>query len=209
MFSLQRWISKGDRFFELLEAGANEALQSVQALAQLVAAPQDPQSLEKLMASRRQEKQIHMQLTTMICSTFITPLEREDIESLSNALSRITKVAKKAAQRFVASQAAVRKGFHAKQLALIERGAETLCQMVRELRHGPRLEKTEELTRTLHRCEGEADKLMQELLNDIYCGPCEPREMIVTRDLIEMLEKIIDRCRDAGNIIFQIALKNS
>ena len=80
-----------------------------------------------------------MQLTTMVCSTFITPLEdAEDIKALSNALSRITKVAKKAAQRFVASQAAVRKGFHAKQLALIEQGAETLCQMVRELRHGPR-----------------------------------------------------------------------
>ena len=209
MFSLQRWICKGDRFFELLEAGADEALQSVHALAELVAAPHDPQGLEKLIASRRQEKQIHMQLTAMVCSTFITPMEREDIESLSSALSRVTKVAKKAAQRFVASQEALRQGFHAKQLALIEQGAETLCKMVRELRHGPRLEKTQELIRTLHRSEGEADKLMQELLNDLYCGTYDPREMIVTRDLIEMLEKIIDRCRDAGNIVFQIALKNS
>jgi uncharacterized protein len=31
----------------------------------------------------------------------------------------------------------------------------------------------------------------------------------VLRDLFELLEKLIDRCRDAGNVIFQIVLKNS
>lgn len=209
MFSLQRWISKGDRFFELLEAGADEARQSVLALSELVNAPQDGQSLEKLMVSRRQEKQIHQELTAMVCNTFVTPLEREDIESISNALSRITKVSKKSAQRLLASQACVRRELLCPQLALIGQGAETLCQMVRELRHGPRLEKAQEQNNVMHRYEGEADKLMQELLTDLYGGTYEPREMIVMRDLIEMLEKIIDRCRDACNIIFQIALKNS
>ena len=209
MFSLQRWLSKHHRFFDLLEAGAEEARQSVHALAELVSAPHDGQNLEKLILSRRQEKQIHQELTTMVCNTFTTPLDREDIEALSNSLSRITKVAKKAAQRFLASQSAVHAAFLSRQTALIERAAETLCQMVREVRHGPRLEKAHSQNQTLQCYEGEADKLMQELLGNLYSGAYEPREMIVMRDLIEMLEKIIDRCRDAGNIVFQIALKNS
>jgi uncharacterized protein Yka (UPF0111/DUF47 family) len=29
------------------------------------------------------------------------------------------------------------------------------------------------------------------------------------KDLYELLEKIIDRCRDVGNVISQIVLKNS
>ena len=29
------------------------------------------------------------------------------------------------------------------------------------------------------------------------------------KDLYELLEKVIDRCRDAGNVIFHIVLKNS
>ena len=41
MFSLQRLLSKGNRFFDLLEAGAEEARQSVQALVELIKAPQD------------------------------------------------------------------------------------------------------------------------------------------------------------------------
>jgi uncharacterized protein Yka (UPF0111/DUF47 family) len=29
------------------------------------------------------------------------------------------------------------------------------------------------------------------------------------RDLYDLLEKVIDRCRDAGNVVTQIVLKNS
>ena len=31
----------------------------------------------------------------------------------------------------------------------------------------------------------------------------------VVRDLHELIEKVIDRCRDVGNIVFQIVLKHS
>ena len=34
-------------------------------------------------------------------------------------------------------------------------------------------------------------------------------KLMVRKDLFELLEKAIDRCRDAGNVIYQIALKNS
>jgi uncharacterized protein Yka (UPF0111/DUF47 family) len=33
--------------------------------------------------------------------------------------------------------------------------------------------------------------------------------MIFLQDLYELLEKVIDRCRDTGNIILQIVLKHS
>lgn len=57
--------------------------------------------------------------------------------------------------------------------------------------------------------EGEADKLMMELLRGLYNGESDPIRVIALKDLYELLEKVIDRCRDAGNIIFHIVLKNS
>jgi hypothetical protein len=209
MFSLQRLIGRGDRFFDLLEAGADEAHQSVQALVDLVHSPNDGQTLDKLMLSRRQEKQIHQELTALLCNTFITPLEREDIGALSNALSRITKAAKKFAQRLLASQAHMHLDLLRKQTELIEQGIGTVCQMVRHLRGGRHLDNVEEQNARLQQYEGEADKLMLDLLNDLYSGKYETLQMIIMRDLIELLEKVIDRCRDAGNVIFQIVLKNS
>ena len=81
--------------------------------------------------------------------------------------------------------------------------------MVRQLRRRPHLDKIKEENDRLHQYEGEADKLILELLRDLYSGKYEALQAIVLRDLYELLEKVIDRCRDAGNIIFQIMLKNS
>ena len=47
------------------------------------------------------------------------------------------------------------------------------------------------------------------LLSDLYSGRYDALQMILLRDLYELLEKVIDRCRDAGNVIAHIALKHS
>jgi len=46
-------------------------------------------------------------------------------------------------------------------------------------------------------------------LRDLFQGKYEPKQIIFLRDLYGLLEKVIDRCRDAGNIILQVALKYS
>jgi len=209
MFSLQRIIGRGDRFFDLLEAAVDEAQQSVRALVELVKEPQNRGAFEKSIASRKQEKQIHEDITALLCSTFITPLEREDIEALSGALSRITKVAKKFAQRLLLFGARVDTDIFRAQAEILEHAAGTLCEMVHDLRRGTRLDRVQEQNHSLQQYEGQADKLMLELLDRLYNGHRDTLEMIVTRDLLEMLEKVIDRYRDAGNVVFQIALKNS
>jgi uncharacterized protein Yka (UPF0111/DUF47 family) len=37
----------------------------------------------------------------------------------------------------------------------------------------------------------------------------EPLKAVFLKDLFELLERVIDRCRDAGNVINQIVLKNT
>jgi len=81
--------------------------------------------------------------------------------------------------------------------------------MVRQLRRIQELEKIKELNDRLQYIEGEADKLMLDLLRDLYSGRHDSLEVIVLKDLYELLERIIDRCRDAGNVINHIVLKHS
>jgi hypothetical protein len=50
---------------------------------------------------------------------------------------------------------------------------------------------------------------MVELLRDLYAGEKDAVSVIALKDLYDLLEKVIDRCRDAGNVIFHIVLKNS
>ncbi len=47
------------------------------------------------------------------------------------------------------------------------------------------------------------------MLQALYLGERDAREVIIFKDVYELLEKAIDRCRDAGNTVFHIVLKNS
>jgi uncharacterized protein Yka (UPF0111/DUF47 family) len=207
MFSLQRLLSKGDRFFDLLEGSAQEAQESVRALLKLIATPGGQQAFDEFAHRWRQDKQITEEISALLCSSFVTPLEREDIEALSHALSRIPKTIKKFAERLRLFHSALSLDCFIEQTKLLEQATDTVHKLVCQLRHGTNLDQIRELNNKLHAYEGAADKLILILLQDLYSGQHEALKMIVLRDLYELLEKVIDRCRDAGNVILQIALK--
>jgi len=81
--------------------------------------------------------------------------------------------------------------------------------MVKQLRKGTNLKTAREMNTRLQAIEGEADKLELELLRELYHGDYNAKHIIFLRDLYDLLEKVIDRCRDAGNVILQIVLKYS
>ena len=95
------------------------------------------------------------------------------------------------------------------QVSLLERATEVVLEMVKCLRAGMDLEKIKDLNDKLQFLEGQADKQIMSLYKDLFNGKHEPLQVIVLKDLYELLEKVIDRCRDAGNVISHIVLKNS
>jgi uncharacterized protein Yka (UPF0111/DUF47 family) len=209
MFSLQRLLGKEDKFFSLLEASAQEARNSVQALVKLSKGVDQPVVLDEFVHSRRKDKQITREISAAVYTTFVTALEREDIEDLSNALYKIPKTVEKFSERMLLTPQYVRGVDFSTQIGLLERATEIVLEMVKTLRNGMDLEKIKELNDKLQYIEGEADKHMNSLYRDLFSGQREPIQVIVLKDLYELLEKIIDRCRDAGNVLSHIILKNS
>lgn len=208
MFSLQQFFGKGDKFFDLLEASAEEAHTSVKSLNDLLESS-GKISMDNMILSRRKDKRITEQISEELVKTFVTGLEREDIEALSNALYKIPKTVEKFAERFNLASNLVSGSDFAGQADLMAKATDTITVMVKEMRRTPPLEKMKELNDRLQFVEGEADKLMVDLLRDLYSGKHEPLKAFALKDLYELLEKVIDRCRDAGNVVFHIILKNS
>ena len=101
MFSLQRLLGKQDKFFDLLEASSQESRTSVQALIRFMQNPDQLKTLDEFILSRRKEKKINDEISEALCITFVTALEREDIEALSIALYKIPKTVEKIAERIL------------------------------------------------------------------------------------------------------------
>ncbi len=196
-------------FFGLLEASAIEAHKSVQALVKLTQSLDQPVELETFIESRRKDKEITTQIRNAVYTTFVTALEREDIEALALALYRIPKSAEKFGERVLMTPQYVKGVDFSKQVGFIGQGAECVVNMVKSLRKGLDLDEVKKWNDRLQHFEGEADKAILELYRDLFSGRHDALTVIVLKDLYELLEKIIDRCRDVGYVISQIVLKNS
>jgi uncharacterized protein Yka (UPF0111/DUF47 family) len=193
----------------LLEASAEETRESTRLLIELLKDRTHPHPLDEFASSRRKDKRITEQISEELVKTFVTGLEREDIEALSYALYRIPKTIEKFAERFNLAPQRMQSVEFARQIELMDRATETLTVMVKHLRRIPPLERMKELNDRLQGIEAEADDVMIELLREVYSGKFDPIQAMMVRDLYDLLEKVIDRCRDAGNVMSHIVMKNS
>lgn len=209
MFSLQTIFGKGDKFYGLLEASADAARQSARALIALSKQKTPNPSLDEFRLARRREKQIFNDISAELVNTFVTALEREDIEALSAALYKIPKTVEKFAERYALFAAQLMDVDFASRAVMLEKGCDVIAEMVGLLRKGMPLDKMKELNDRMQAIEGEADRLILDLYRDLFTKENDLARLLLRKDLFEMLEKAIDRCRDAGNVIYAIALKNS
>jgi uncharacterized protein Yka (UPF0111/DUF47 family) len=209
MFSIGKFLGHDEKFYDLLEASAQQADSSVHHLIELLVKIEKAESgsLAAFAESRREDKRITQQLTEELSKTFITPLEREDIQALATALYKIPKTVEKIGERILICPQDLHGHNFRRQVELLDRAAEVVLAMVKELRKGTDIGTAREMNARLQNIEGDADKLELELLHDLYHGDYTPKHVIFLRDLYELLEKVIDRCRDAGNVILQVVLK--
>jgi uncharacterized protein Yka (UPF0111/DUF47 family) len=210
MFSLKRLLGRDDQFFDLLDAGAEEARASVGFFSrylQTIAAGGSASNLDELILTRRKEKRIRQALIEALSRTFVTPIDREDIEALSFALYRIPKQVEKIVERISIYPGRVPQAAFARQAELMQQAAEVVDFMVKQLRHGSNLERIREANDRLQFAEGEADKVMLGQLKELYQGPFDAKELVILGEIYEMIEQAVDRCRNAGNIVVGIALK--
>lgn len=209
MFSLQTIFGKGDKFYGLLEASAESACSSASALIELLSPPATQQSLEKFKQARRREKDLFAQISEELVNTFVTVLDREDIEALSSALYKIPKVVEKFAERYTLALERIGDVDYNSRAVMLEQACQVLQQMVCQLRQGMDLDQVKKLNDQLQSIEAEADRQILELYRDVYANETDPIRYLVKMNLFEILEKAIDRCRDAGNVVYHIVLKNS
>ena len=208
MFSLQTIFGQGNQFYTLLEEAAVAAHDSTKALHGMLKASDRQPALDAFKLARQREREASDKISQELVDSFITPIEREDIEALSTALYKIPKQVEKFADRYSLATRHLEHIDFAPRAAMLEQAAGVVVKMVHQLRH-LKLEPMKALNDQLRALENEADRLMLELYRDIYSGQLDNLQMFLLKEFFEILEKAIDRCREAGVVAYQIVLKNS
>ncbi|HEU4774993.1 MAG TPA: DUF47 family protein [Lysobacter sp.] len=208
MFSLQTMFGQGNQFYDLLEESAVAAHDSAKALHEMLKVTEREPALDAFKLARLRQRDVSEKISQELVDSFITPIEREDIEALTSALYKIPKQIEKFADRYSLALQHLGHIDFAPRAAMLEQAAAVVVEMVKLLRK-MKLEPMKALNDELRSIENEADRLMLELYRDIYSGKLGPLQMFLLKEFFEILEKAIDRCREAGVVSYDIVLKNS
>jgi len=93
-----------------------------------------PEVLLDLGHCRRTHKRVSSETTETLCKTFVTPLERDDIEALSSALYKISKTVEKIGERLVIRPVGVSSQCIERQVVLLEKATALAVVMIKQLR---------------------------------------------------------------------------
>lgn len=213
MFKLPSLLPKQDRFSGLLEQLSQEAHLCARQLKTYVESRDQAESAAAaaaaITAGKARSKALAMDVTQELCRSFITPFDREDIQDFSAALYKIPKVIEKIKDRIELHGLARDHGDLAAQIGVIVQEAEAMNAMVHALVNKRDARQIQDKIALMHTLEQRGDDILSDLLGKLFNEAQDARELILRKDIYDMLEKVIDRYRDAAAVALQIVLKHS
>jgi hypothetical protein len=142
-------------------------------------------------------------------STFITPLEREDIVALTHSLDDVMDFIESAADTMLLYKVE-RPTETARRLAeIIARACQEVSDVMPLLRRKDTMKRVLPATVTINSLENEADDVMRHGLALLLEKPDEVMDFLRWREIYEMMESATDRGEDVANALEAIVLKNS
>ncbi|GGJ03485.1 hypothetical protein GCM10010885_10910 [Alicyclobacillus cellulosilyticus] len=148
------------------------------------------------------------ELVTLLNSTYITPLEREDFLQLAVKLDDIVDGLEACTVRFdlyqIPSATPVMKEFAA---TIRESAAEILAAM--DKLRARKLLDIQQHTRKLNELEKHGDQLLRHSLRELFAETRDAVTIIKYKELYEILEDVTDRCEDVSDVLESVIVKNA
>jgi predicted phosphate transport protein (TIGR00153 family) len=198
---------KDREFFDLFEEATANVVRGADLLDQLLAHYPDRSDLARDIVICEQEgDRITHDIHTRLNSTFVTPIDREDILALASALDDIIDLIDEVADYLGLYQIEA-------PMEQAQCLAHILVQATREIAKAmPRLRSFQDLTHftvEVNRLENDGDRTSRDAIASLFHGGIDPMVVIRWKDIFERLEEAIDACEYVANTLAGIVIKNS
>jgi hypothetical protein len=203
-----RLIPREARFFDLFEQQSQHIIQAADLLHALVHHFDDARAkAHAIKEVEHQGDQVTHEIVRKLNTTFITPIDREDIHALATRLDDVLDYIEAAAERLVVYRIKQPTSACRAFTDVITKIARATARAVRGLRtmdpgfHDHAVE--------VNRLENAADELLRDSLAALFEESTDPIEIIKWKEIYETLEIVTDRCEDVANVIEGILLKTA
>jgi uncharacterized protein Yka (UPF0111/DUF47 family) len=204
-----RLLPRDEQFFQLFSEIAIRAVSTARHLSELFASDSERNTylIENIGRIEVEADHLTHEILTRLDSSFITPLDREDIhllaQSLDDVIDRMDGIARRTK--------IFRVGSAPRGASLISdvihRATLQIHEAVKELG----LERTEAVLaacREVRRLEEEGDSLYHEWMAQLFDGSPDPLTVMKWKELYDRLEDALDSAEDVANTLESVAIKH-
>jgi uncharacterized protein Yka (UPF0111/DUF47 family) len=205
-------LPREDVFYDLISESGELSYLTVRLVKHLVEADNldRAQKLSRdIETAKNRSKAVTNEITGRLCRTFITPLDREDIHSISTALYRIPKLCEKTQERILSFNIKPFEDDLFRLSAQMAEAAEEVHYLVQNLRTFQHSAHVHDRCALLNNIEIHADELLSQLMVKLFKADMDVKELILRKDIYNLMEAIVDTHRDIGNIVLEIVLKHT
>jgi len=206
-----RLLPREGRFFDLFNAHAAQIVRAAHELATLMKNYEDREQHARVIDdAEHAADRITAETIRLLHKTFITPLDRDHIHQLVNAMDDICDLIQDTTETLTLYDIRA----ITPETQRLSDIAVKCCERVKDVvellgRQDGNFEALLKTCEEIDRLESDADRVMRSAMSKLFREEQEVREIIKMKEIYELLEAVTDRCLDVANLAEGISLENT
>jgi predicted phosphate transport protein (TIGR00153 family) len=201
-----RLLPRDENFFDLFEQQAGHIVSASRVLEELTLDyPSAQAKVQQIRDLEHAGDAVTHEVVRRLNTTFVTPIDREDIYALASRLDDVLDLIDAVADRLLIYKIKNPTDGCLAMAKIIVKTTEETDRAVRCLRTLSPLYQKHSIE--VNRLENEADRLLRDELAALFEGGTDAIEVIKWKELYETMEAVTDRCEDVLNVVEGITLK--
>lgn len=200
--------ARGDKFYRWFEEASRNNHEAAVLLDKLCRRFKDPKKISAEIHHLEHEgDKICHNIYKEINTTFVTPLDREDIIELTQTLDDVMDLIHASASTLVTYNVKKITPASAEFSKIIVASTKLIAESLPKLRHRRTFGTVDKAIIEINRLENEADDLLRENLTALFKNPKNPVDVIRWRDIYGIMGDITDKTEDIANILRNLITK--
>jgi len=196
-------------FYTLLDDAAVNCKDTAHLLSRICEEGVNAALLEEARRLKHESADIDKAILRLLNETFITPIDREDIQTLTTLLNQITRRIVKACFNLQVYQMDSASPNLKSQVSCLTEAADHLIPILGLIRNTSQVEEATRLNRLLKELETRGDDIMNHTMTKLFSQGLLPLEVMKSRIIHKEVESALDQCYTVSDEVLSILLKHS
>ncbi len=207
---IRKLLPRRPEFFELFSRHAALAVEGARALQTLLSdLPRAEAHSGRIREIEHQADAVCQETMELLHRSFITPIERGDVHTLSSRLDDIMDHIEATGQRLWLYEIGAATPEILEMSGLLVMATEAVQKAVNALAERKDPARIRELCNAVKAVEKSNDRLLRSATARLFKEEQDARALIKWQKIYDDLEDAIDRCEDVANVVEGVALENS